>query len=66
MDMMIHTIGLALMMVMVIEGLLYALFPAQMKRMMISFLAMPNDRIRSFALGIAGIGAIGVWYYLST
>jgi hypothetical protein len=52
------------MLMLVIEGLIYALFPAQMKRMMLMLLAMPVERIRSFALGIMAVGAIGCWFYL--
>lgn len=64
MDMLSETIGLAFMLMLVIEGLMYALFPTQMKRMMLLLLAMPVERIRSFALGIMAVGAIGCWFYL--
>lgn len=62
--MMGDTIGLAFMLMLVIEGLIYALFPVQMKRMMLMLMAMPAEKIRSFALGMMAIGAIGCWFYL--
>lgn len=59
-----HIIGLAFMMMLFIEGLVYALFPEQMKRMMLMVLSMPVERIRSFAFGMVAVGAIGMWFYL--
>lgn len=64
MELMADTIGLAFMMMLIIEGLLYALFPEQMKRMMLMVMAMPAERIRSFALGMIALGALGIWMYL--
>ena len=64
MEMLSDTIGLAFMLMLVMEGLIYALFPSQIKRLLLTLTAMPPERIRSFALGVMAIGAIGCWYYL--
>lgn len=64
MDMMNNTIGLALMLMLVIEGLIYAAFPAQMKRLMTFVLSLPDQQVRQIGLGLAALGALGVWFYL--
>ena len=51
----------ALGLVMVIEGLLYALFPEGMKRMMQLLLTLPSEQIRSAGLVFAVIGVGIVW-----
>ena len=45
----------------VIEGVLYALFPAFMRRAMAQVLAMADGQIRGVALGTAFIGLVIVW-----
>ncbi|MGB0577064.1 MAG: DUF2065 domain-containing protein [Alphaproteobacteria bacterium] len=52
---------IAFALVLVIEGLLYALFPDAMKRMMVSVLSMPLSSIRSAGLLSAIIGVGIVW-----
>ncbi len=64
MDMMINSIGLALMLMLVVEGLIYAMFPDQMKRLMVYVLTLPSQQIRNMGLGLAAFGALGVWFYL--
>lgn len=49
-------LGLAL----VIEGLLYAAFPEQMKRMLALMLDMPSNSMRLGALVCAGFGLVVV------
>jgi uncharacterized protein YjeT (DUF2065 family) len=49
-------LGLALM----IEGLLYAAFPEQMKRMLAMLLEMPSGSLRLGALVCAGFGLVVV------
>lgn len=44
-----------------IEGVLYALFPAQMKRMIASVLMLPEDKIRLIGLFMAVLGVVVVW-----
>lgn len=46
----------ALALAIVLEGLLYAAFPDQMKRMITQMLAMPSGQLRVVALGIAIAG----------
>lgn len=42
----------------VIEGLLYAAFPEQMKRMVAQMIALPSQQLRMAALGMAAAGLI--------
>lgn len=46
----------ALALAVVVEGLLYAAFPDQMKRALVSLLETPNSKLRVVALTIAAIG----------
>jgi uncharacterized protein YjeT (DUF2065 family) len=48
-------------MVFVIEGLLYAIFPAHIQKMMALALTMPTEKIRSFGALMLLSGAILVW-----
>lgn len=45
----------------VIEGLLYAAFPEQMKKMLASILSMPASTIRAIGLACAAVGLILLW-----
>ena len=47
-------LGLAI----VIEGLLYAAFPEQMKRMVAQLLMLPSQHLRLAALGMAAAGLV--------
>ncbi len=58
---MLKEILLALALVLFFEGVLYALFPDGMKRMMISAMNTPSHILRIFGLGAAIIGVISVW-----
>ena len=51
----------ALGLVFVIEGLIFAAFPAQAKRAMQSVLETPEASLRVIGLGAALIGVIVVW-----
>jgi len=44
-----------------LEGILYALFPDGMKRMMMQILALPSQNIRSAGITAALIGVTLVW-----
>lgn len=46
----------ALALAVVIEGLLYAAFPEQMKRMITQVLEVPSGQLRLVALGVAAVG----------
>ncbi|NVJ90352.1 MAG: DUF2065 domain-containing protein [Methylocystaceae bacterium] len=50
-------IGLAI----TIEGILYALFPDGMKRMMMQVLTMPSNAVRSAGITAAILGVALVW-----
>ncbi len=52
---------IAFALVLVIEGLLYALFPEAMKRMMVAALSMPSSSMRTAGLLAAIIGVGIVW-----
>jgi uncharacterized protein len=52
----------ALALAIVIEGLLYAAFPDQMKKMLASILSMPASTIRAVALACAVIGLVLLWF----
>lgn len=51
----------AIGLVLVIEGFMYALFPDHMKRMIITVLALPSDKIRAIGLVFAAVGLFIVW-----
>lgn len=51
----------ALGLVFVIEGVIYALFPDAMKRMIVSILALPPEQLRAFGLVMAVFGVFVVW-----
>jgi uncharacterized protein len=51
----------ALGLVFVIEGLVFAAFPAQAKRAMASVMETPEGSLRLIGLGSAVVGVIVVW-----
>lgn len=51
----------ALALVLVVEGVLYALFPSQMQEMMRRVQAMPPASLRGAGLAAAGLGVGAVW-----
>lgn len=51
--------GLAL--VLVVEGVLYALFPGPMQRMIVQALAMTESQLRAAGLAAAVLGVAAVW-----
>jgi hypothetical protein len=52
----------ALALAIIIEGLLYAAFPEQMKRVLASVLSMPASTIRAVALACAAGGLVLLWF----
>jgi uncharacterized protein YjeT (DUF2065 family) len=54
-------LGTALALVLVIEGVLYALFPQGMRRVVAQMLTVPVPMLRAVGLGAACIGVIVVW-----
>ena len=51
----------ALALVLVIEGVLYAAFPTQMRNMVQRMPEVPDSILRGSGLFIAGVGVIAVW-----
>jgi len=51
----------ALALVLVIEGVIYALFPDAMKRAMLRLMDAPSGTLRAAGLGAAVIGVFLVW-----
>lgn len=58
---MIADIAVALGLVLVIEGLLYALFPGQLKQMLLALLKMPEEQLRVAGLAAMAAGVLVVW-----
>lgn len=52
----------ALALAIIIEGLVYAAFPEQMKKMLASVQAMPASTIRAVALACAAAGLVLLWF----
>lgn len=52
---------MALGFVLVIEGLLYALVPGQLKQMLSMLLGTPDDQLRYVGLAAMTIGVLIVW-----
>lgn len=57
-----HDVLVAIGLVLVIEGALYAAFPAAMKRMMLLAISQPAETLRIAGLGGATIGVAIVWF----
>jgi uncharacterized protein len=51
----------ALALAIVIEGIVYAAFPEQMKRALASIQALPASTIRAVALACAAAGLVLLW-----
>jgi uncharacterized protein YjeT (DUF2065 family) len=51
----------ALAMLLVIEGLLYALFTEQMRKLLAGALMMPPNQLRNAGIAMAAIGFMIVW-----
>jgi uncharacterized protein YjeT (DUF2065 family) len=54
-------LGTALGLVLVIEGLLLALFPERLLRMTVLLLQAPGDRLRWSGIAAALLGLLAVW-----
>jgi uncharacterized protein YjeT (DUF2065 family) len=55
------TLLTAFFLVFVIEGLIYALFPDQVKKLMAMALSLPTQPLRMFGLLMAVIGVLAVY-----
>jgi uncharacterized protein len=58
MDLLVAAFALFLLM----EGALYALFPAAMKRMIAEVLRMPDELIRNVGMIAAAVGFGALWF----
>jgi uncharacterized protein YjeT (DUF2065 family) len=56
-----HDLGTGLALVLVIEGLLYAVLPEGMKQAAIKTAAVPSHLLRSLGLLAACLGVVIVW-----
>jgi uncharacterized protein len=56
-----RNLGTALALVLVVEGVLYALFPEGMKRAAARMMAMPPQALRIAGLAAACLGTALVW-----
>ena len=56
-----HEFLTAIGFILVLEGGLYALFPAGMKRAMLMLQARPTDHLRTAGFGAATVGVALVW-----
>jgi len=54
-------LGTAVALVLVIEGILYALLPETMKRVAVRAMAVPPQTLRVAGLAVACIGVMLVW-----
>ncbi len=58
---MIPELLMALGLVLVIEGLLYALVPGHLKAMMLSFQKLSDDQLRIGGVAAMAVGVVIVW-----
>ena len=58
---MLSDLALAVALILVIEGIIYSLFPNAMKRMMEQILTVPAQSLRSAGLFAAIVGVVIVW-----
>ncbi len=54
-------LGMALGLVLVFEGLLYALVPGQLKRMMMAMQQLSDDQLRIGGVAAVALGVAIVW-----
>lgn len=52
---------IALALVLVIEGLIYAIFPAQVQNVMRIASAMDKEKLRYYGAGMVALGVVIVW-----
>ena len=59
---MLYQLAIAFALIIVIEGVLYALFPNGMKRMLVSMIDVPSSALRTAGLASAIVGVVLVWF----
>ncbi len=60
-DSLSYDLLVAFALVLVLEGLIYALFPDTIKRMMVVALSFPASRLRAFGLWVMAAGVLLAW-----
>ena len=58
---MTESLTIAFALVLVIEGLAYALFPDQLRKLMAMALQLPTEQLRMMGLLAAGSGVFFIW-----
>jgi uncharacterized protein YjeT (DUF2065 family) len=58
---MLSELAVAFSLVLVIEGVIYSLFPNAMKRMLEQILTLPVQSLRTAGLFSAILGVVGIW-----
>lgn len=59
-----QTLLIAIALIMIIEGLVYAFFPAQIQKIMSVAISMPSEKLRSYGGLILAAGAIYLWFLI--
>ncbi|HAT87527.1 DUF2065 domain-containing protein [Cohaesibacter gelatinilyticus] len=59
-------LGLAIGLVLVLEGLIYAIAPDSMKRMMVEMLTIPSSNLRLGGVIAMALGVVIVWLIRSS
>jgi uncharacterized protein YjeT (DUF2065 family) len=57
----LHDLLTGLALVVVIEGMVYALFPSGLKSMMAQMQSIPTDTLRIIGLTVAAVGVAALW-----
>lgn len=57
-----HALWQALALMAVIEGVMYAVFPDGMKRLIAQVQEQPSDALRMVGLGVAFLGVACLWW----
>lgn len=59
-----YHLWIAFALVFVVEGLIYAVFPAQVQKMMRAALQFDSDSLRYFGVAMVALGVLSVWLLL--
>lgn len=63
MDSFLSHIALAFALIFVIEGLVYAIFPRHIQKMMAMASEMPSNKLRSLGAAMVAFGVLLVWVF---
>jgi hypothetical protein len=62
MDSLLSHLLLAFALIFVLEGLLYAIFPRQVQKLMAMAVSFPPEKLRSFGAAMVAFGVLMVWF----